>query len=399
MMRRLLLLLFAACSLRADTVDALIEKALSHHASLAAIERRIEALDAAADKTRHFADPELSLSVNDIQFDAPADRSIEPMQFSALNVKQKFPWFGKRDAATAQVQARKAVLFSSLEAAQADLARRIRRSVYAVVEYTQRLAVVDDYLTLTRRQIELNTAYTATQEGRHMGIMSAELLRAKIAIRREKLTAALSAEQARLAYLVQAPVGDVEADETVRPPEAASAYLAQLEANRGYRVMTANEKAAEAEVEVKARAADVDPVVTLGYYRREAYPDYVSFSVGASLPLYGSQRDDAEAARKARLAAAAETDDYRAKLTGEMQAAYAALVEAYRTYRVLSDESVPLAAHMVELGDAKLRGGSDLFAYFDLLERKLGFDEERITAKADYLRAQAELKALTGGIR
>ena len=82
-----------------------------------------------------------------------------------------------------------------------------------------------------------------------------------------------------------------------------------------------------------------------------------------------------------------------------MKGAYASFSEAYRVYRVLSDESVPLAEHMVELGDAKLRSGSDLFAYFDLLERKLGLDEERITAKADYLRARSQLKALTGEIR
>jgi hypothetical protein len=53
----------------------------------------------------------------------------------------------------------------------------------------------------------------------------------------------------------------------------------------------------------------------------------------------------------------------------------------------------------VELSDAKLRSGSELFAYFDLLERKLGLDEQRIAAKADYLRARARLKALTGEIR
>jgi len=398
-MPRWIVLVFVAISLRAESIDALIDKALEHHDSLKAIEQRIGAMDAMADKSRNFSDPELSLSVNDIQLDDPLNRSLEPMQFSAVNVKQKFPWFGKRDAATARVEAQKAVLFSSLEAAQAELALRIRRSVYTVQEYTQRLGIIDEYLKLAQQMIDLNTAYASTQEGRHMGIMSAELLRAKIAIRREKTSAALRAENARLSYLVQSPFDGVEADETVTPPPPESDYLDRLESNRGYRVMAAGEKAAEADVEVQKRSGDVDPYVTLGYYYREAYPDYVSFTVGAALPIYGSQGDDTEAARKAQLAASSQASDYRAKVRSEMHAAYAQLNEAYRTYSILSDQSLPLSEHMVELGDAKIRSGNDLFAYFDLLERKLALDEERITARADYLRAGAALKALTGEIR
>jgi len=398
-MLRWFCLMLAALALHAESVDALIDKALERHDSLKAIQQRLEALDAMADKSRLFADPELSLSVNDIQLDDPFDRSLEPMQFSAVSVKQKFPWFGKRDAATGEVEARKAVLFASLEAAQAELAMRIRQSVYTLLEYRRRLALLDDYLKLARQQVELNAAYASTQAGRHMGMMSAELVRAKIDIRREKLAAALKAEKARLTYLVQSPVGTAEADETVAPPPPEEQFLQQLDSNRGYRVMIAGEKVAEADVKVRELSGNADPFLSVGYYHREAYPDYVSFTVGAALPIYGAQSDDAEAARKAQLAAASAADDYRAKTVREIKTAYASLVASYRTYRILTDESVPLAAHMVELSDAKIRGGSDLFAYFDLLERKLGLDEQRIGAKADYLRSRATLKALTGGIR
>jgi outer membrane protein, heavy metal efflux system len=398
-MFRWLCLVFLAFALHAETVDTLIDKALAHHDSLKTIERRLEALDAMADKSRLFADPELSLSVNDIQFDDPLDRSLEPMQFTAVNVKQKFPWFGKRDAATGKVEAQKALLFASLEAAQAELAMRIRRSVYTVSEYTRRLALLDAYLKLARQQIELNAAYVSTQAGRHMGMMSAELVRAKLDIRREKLDAMLKAEKARLSYLVQAPVGKLDADETVVAPPSEETYLQRRTSNRGYHVMEAGEKAAAADVRVKKLSGDADPFVKVGYYHREAHPDYLSFTVGAALPIYGAQSDDTEAARKKQLAAAAAAEDYRAKVVSEIKAAYASFTEAYRTYRILTDESVPLAAHMVELSNAKIRGGSNLFAYFDLLERKLGFDEQLVAAKADYLRARARLKALTGEIR
>ncbi|MEJ2468306.1 MAG: TolC family protein [Campylobacterales bacterium] len=398
MIRHLFAMLLAS-ALGAEGIDALIDKALSRHHSLKAIEKRLGALDAMEDKCRRFANPQLTLGVNDIQFDDPSDRTLEPMQFTAVNVRQKFPWFGKRDAAGEKVRAQKAMLFASLEAAQVELAKRIRLRAYTIAELEDRLALLDDYLELAEQNLALNTAYTATQRDRHMGIMSAELIRSKIAVRHEKLSAMLSAQKARLSYLVQSPFDAVEAEGSVAPPPGIGDYLQRLEENRGYRVKEAGWNVAAADVKVKALSSRADPFVMVGYYYREARPDYLSFTVGAALPIYGSEQDDTEAARLAELSAAEETADYRSKLKSEIEAAYAALGRAYNVYRIITEESLPQAEHMVELSDAKLRSGSELFAYFDLLERKLGLDEQRIAAKADYLRARARLKALTGEIR
>ncbi|MBD3801186.1 MAG: TolC family protein [Campylobacterales bacterium] len=399
MYRPLFALLLAVAALRAEGIGTLIDRALEQHHSLKMIEQRLGAFDAMEDKSALFANPELLVGINDVQFDDPMNRTLEPMQFTSVSIRQKFPWFGKRGARGEKVRAQKAVLFASLEAAQAELAQQIRLRAYTVAELNARLEVLQNYLALTEQNIALNTAYASTQRDGHMGIMSAELLRSDIAVRREKLTAMLTAQKARLAYLVQAPFDAVEADEAVTPPPPLATYLQRLENNRIYRIKAADQKAAAAETKVKALSTDADPFVMVGYYYREAHPDYMSVTVGAALPIYGAERDDTEAARKAELATAEAAADYRLQLRSEIEAAYAALTEAYRTYRIITEESLPQVEHMVDLSDAKLRSGSDLFNYFDLLERKLRFDEQRIAAKADYLRAGARLKALTGEIK
>jgi len=397
MIRVLFVLLFAA-ALWAEGVDALVRQALAQHHSLKAIEARLAALDPLEDKSTLFANPELQLGINDVPFDDPLNRTIEPMQTTSLTVRQKFPWFGKRDAAGDEVRARKAVLFASLEAAQAELAKQIRLRAYTVAELRARLAILGKYLELTEQNIALNTAYASTQRNRHMGIMAAELLRSQIAVRREKLTAMLTAQRAQLAYLVQAPLSVIETESSVTPPPPLSTYLQRLEENPLYRVRAADRSAAAAATKVKDLSRNADPFVAVGYYYREAHPDYLSVTVGAALPLYGAERDDTEAARKEELAASEAAADSRLKARSDIEAAYAALDEAYRTYRIITEESLPQVEHMVDLSDAELRSGSDLFNYFDLLERKLRFDEQRIGAQADYLRAQATLKALTGEI-
>lgn len=386
-------------SLGAQNIDALITTALQHHPSVKAIEKRLEATERQWQTTRNFADPELSLGVNDIQFDDPLARDLEPMQFTSVNVKQRFPWFGKRDAAGATVKARQSALFASLESAQVALARRIRIAVYTRDEIDARLNLQDDYLKLTDQNVALNTAYAATKGGTHMGIMSAQLLRSQIEIKREKLLAMRTVQASRLTYLVGEQIGNVECNRSVSPPPKLEAYLARLEQNRDYRIRLAAVQGAQAETQVRDLAGNADPYLMVGYYYREAYPDYLSFTVGAALPIYGTQTRSTEAARLETLAAQATLTDFRATLRRDIEAVYAELRRAYRTYGILTEQSLPRIGHMVDLGDAKLRGGSELFAYFDLLERKLRYDEERIGARADYLRARARLKALTGVIQ
>ncbi len=46
--------------------------------------------------------------MSDIQLRDISNRSLEPMQYTALNVNQKIPYFGKRDAASQKIEAQKA---------------------------------------------------------------------------------------------------------------------------------------------------------------------------------------------------------------------------------------------------------------------------------------------------
>lgn len=395
-MLRCLAPLLLAASLSAESVDELIAKGLAHHRSLKAIEQHLSAAEPLFDRSQRLDDPELSLSLSDIQFDDPLNRSIEPMQYTALTLKQRLPWFGKRHAEGVKVRAEEAQRFASLEAAKSALALHIRLRAYTVVELQRRLALIDDYLKLADQKISLSAAYTSTDNARHMAIMSAELVRSEFDVRRAKLVAALDAEKARLDYLVQAPYTTLICKEHIAPPPDAEHFLSQIEANRDYRIRRATLQRASAETKIATLADTPDPALSLGYYYRESHPDYVSVSVGATLPLYGGTSDGLEAARRDEMAAQSASEDYRIEVTAQIRAAYAQLRGAWHTYRILTDETLPQTAHMVDLGDAQLRSGSALFAYFGIVERRLDFEERRIIAEADYLRALARLKALTG---
>ena len=397
-MRLALFFILGIVLIRAETIDQLIDRSLKNHRSLKAIELRISASDAYIVKSQNFENPNVSLTINDIQFDDISNRTLEPMQWSAIKVKQKFPWFGKRDAKRVYEKAKKDVIFHSLEAAQVKLAEAIRINAYTIREIDNRIAILQKYQGVTRDNIDLNTAYTATQEGRHSGIISAELTLSSIKIRIEKLKAIRESQKAKLEYLVQSNIKSVQAKMSIKAPKSLKNYLRSVERNRDYHIKLAKTEVARSNNAVLDLAKYADPYVELGYFDRQEYPNFGSISVGMSLPIYGSERLDAEAARKEALSAQSEAIDYRLKLESEIKGVYAQLNESYRIYSIIKDDSLPQIEHLFELNTASVQSGGDLFAYIDILKQKLTLDEQLVAAKANYLRTQARLKSLIGEI-
>ena len=139
-----------------------------------------------------------------------------------------------------------------------------------------------------------------------------------------------------------------------------------------------------------------DPYVKFGYFNRQEFPDYASITVGFSVPLYGTEALESEAARKEVLAATSALLDFESSLKSEIEIMYAKLTEAYMIYGVIQNESLPQLEHMFELTQTSIQNGGDLFAYTNLLEQKLALEEERTSIKAEYLRTEARLKSLIG---
>lgn len=396
---RFLLLMVLPFYLSAATLETIIENALSSHSSLQTIQERLYAEDYEIASTRSFSNPQISFSIKDIQFDDVTDRSREPMQTSSVSFRQKFPSFGKRDAATERSHANKKLIASTLEEAKVKLVEKIKITAYKIWEVDEELKIISEYIKVTKQNIELNTAYTSTNANSHMGIMSAELTLSQLKIKMSRYTTFRKALYAKLSYLGSQRVESVEIDLTVYEPKVIDLYFAELVNNRGYLSKNSEVTVAQSNVKVQDLSGDVDPFVEVGYFYRQEYNDYMNISFGMALPIYGSERDHTEAARKVALSKTSASQDYLERLRGEMGGLYAGLEDAYAIYRIINDESMPQIEHMFELTSASVKSGQDLFVYIDLLKQKLALDEQLIKAIMRFNITEASLDAMTGAIQ
>jgi outer membrane protein TolC len=391
-----LILVLLPLLLSATSLSTLIENAKANHTSLEAIQMRLSAVDNEYEVSRNFADPELSLSISDIQLRDATNRSIEAMQYTALNLKQKIPYFGKRDAASKKIEAKKARVGFTLSQAKVKLVESIKLTAFSIWQVQEQLKITDQYIKITRQNIELYTAYSTSDAKSHMGIMSAELALSQLKIKRSKLHGLKESLYKDISYLSAMDVQTIELKMQAQKPKELDFYLDASLENSSYKTKGALVKEADADVKIKKLAKNIDPYVQMGYFYRENNEDYININVGFALPIYGTQNSKEEESRKISLAKKSEMLDFKNSLYSNISAKYAELEDSYKIYNIIEKESLPQIQHMFDLTNSSIKSGSELFIYIELLAKKLKLEEQKVQALATYKRTTASLDALIG---
>lgn len=396
---RLLTFLFLPVWLLAVPLQTLIENAKSNHTSLKAIEQRVSAIDNEYAASKNFADPLVSLNISDIQLDDISNRSIEPMQFTAVTFSQKIPYFGKRDALGNKIKAKKNKVSLSIAQMKVKIVREIKITAYSIWEKEQELKITDEYIQLTQQNIELYSAFTSSDSSSHMSIMSAEMSLSELRIKQSRLNSKLKGLYKKISYLSEMQVSSVEMDMKLFKPQPLEVYTKITPRNVTYKIKQATLKVADLDTKVKELDSYIDPILSVGYYKRESFEDYVNVGVAFKIPLYGTQDEKTQMSRKLSLAAKNDIADYNNYLLSQIAATHAKLEDAYAVHKIIMHESMPQIEHMFELSSASIKSGDELFLYINLLEKKLSLDEKNIVVVATYHKNQAVLDALIGEMK
>lgn len=396
---KILLTLLLPVWLFAIPLSILIEHAKNNHTSLKSLEQRLSAIDNEYEISRNFQDPMVSLTVNDIQLDNITNRSIEPMQYTAINVSQKIPYFGKRDAFGNKILAKKEKVRLTIDAMKVNLTQKIKIAAYSIWEREEELKVTNQYISLTQQNIELYSAFSSSDTKSHMSIMSAEMSLSELKIKKSRLQSSLKGLYKRISYLCAMEVTSVAINMQISKPHPLKVYKENITNNISYKIKEASFHLATADTKVKELDTYIDPIIKVGYFQRDAYKDYINLGVSFKIPLYGTQDSHTQKSRKLALASENEKIDFNNLLLAKIVKVHAQLEDSYAVHKIIMHESMPQIEHMFELSSSSIKNGEELFLYIDLLQKKLSLDEKNITVIAMYHKKQAILDSLIGAMQ
>ena len=390
-MKHLLIFLSFLSLLTAQNLDEIISSALEKSPSLEEINERILASEEKVLLSENFSNPELLILTNTID-------ASEAMNQNSITVKQKLPYFGKRQAQKNIALAQKNILQMTGESAKARLVYLIKLEAYKLYELENIYEIICEYEILTKQNLDLFESYTSTSENQHMGIMSAELALSNLRIQKSLLSSKVRSSYARLSYMSASKVEVLDLILDVDEMEPLDEIKKGLKNN--FHVSIKDKEIEEGEAQYKNADLQSYPDISVvaGYAYRENFDNYASFGLGLSLPIYGSEERKSQEIRRKLLASRASREETRLKVDAEFEIAYAQMKSAYETYHIINDQALPQIEHMFELINSSVSAGADLFKYIDTLIQKLRLEQRSITSMAEYNKALAKIEELRGEI-
>ncbi|WP_457747109.1 TolC family protein [Sulfurimonas sp.] len=390
MKKLLFCMLVISGSLQAVTLYKLIESSLSRSPSLEVIQARLEANKQSIDIADQFENPELFLTKNTLD-------SKQAMSQTVLTLKQKIPYYSKREKRQNIALADKNLLQEQLQALKVELVGRIKNEAYTLWELREKKRIIDEYIILTKRNIKLYESYTSVQNNQHMGIMKAELSLSNLQVQQSRLDAQIAASYARLTYLTATKIDNLTIAATIQKKPDLQAFKESLKKSNPDLLIREKEiQKQNAKVSLSSINNYPDVAFTAGYAYREKFDNYFNVGLGLSLPIYGTEDAQEEKQRALLLAKESKKNDTELMVFAQLQSYYAQMLSAYKIYHIIEDEALPQVAHMFEISSSSVSVGSDLFKYIDVLFEKLDLEVKSIQAVANYKRAEAHISQLRG---
>jgi len=388
----LLSALLVYSSLSAITLDEIIKSSLASSPSFEVIEARIEANKQSIDVANQFSNPEMSLTTNTID-------SSQKMSQTVLTFKQKIEYYNKRSAKEDVSIAEGDVLSEKLKVAQVAFVSKIKEEAYTIWELRELKNILNDYITLTRKNIELYESYTTVDANQHMGIMKAELSLADLEIQKSTLDANIYAAYARLSYLSAMDIKNLEIDLKMQTKPNFTNMQKSLLNNPTVALREKELQKQHTNVELSDINNYPDLNLIAGYAYRQNFDNYMNFGLSLSLPIYGTEDAKEEEARALELSYISQKKDTQIAINAQLKAYYAQMLSAYNVYHIIQDDALPQIAHMFELSNSSISTGGDLFKYVDVLFDKLALEQKSISAISNYKKAEAKISELAGDIQ
>ena len=129
----------------AISLDEMVDNALQNNQNLLSIEKAISIADENIKLSTKWKNPTLTLGVNDIHFDEPKRRDLEPMQAQYIGFSQVIPVGNKLDIKKSIAKKDKNIITYSLEDKRLILESKIYELSYNILIAEQKLILLNKF--------------------------------------------------------------------------------------------------------------------------------------------------------------------------------------------------------------------------------------------------------------
>lgn len=405
--------IFAALALVASPADgqepsapqrlsfrSVLTEAWARNPNLRAYEREAQAVLDRADASASFPDPVVGFSIHDLPISTFSFRE-DMMTMAQAEVRQRFPWFGKRELTRRATRKGAEVLAADEEAYALELTDAVARAYADLWRVVRTRDVLSLQAETLERLVRLARQGLAVGEGAQADVLLAE---AELSALSETLLR-LDREEARARAALGAATGSgsplagepEDPDVFALPP--LEELLGALDRHPEILALRHRMEAFHLEARLARREKMPDPEIGISYGVRATHPNTIGVGVSFPIPVFGASRAD-------RLAAAAEAEAQaierrlqgrRDALEAELRSAWAEARAELERHRLYEEEILPQAVRSASAAAAAYVAGRGTF--LSVIEREryvLSLRERLLTTRAAAFDALVRLATTSG---
>lgn len=287
----------------------LIDEAYRNNQELLGMEANAQALRAEAPFAGSLQDPVVGIALLNVPVDS-FDFDQEPMTQKQLFASQRFPWFGTLDLRQQASELKALEADFQVQGKRLEIARSLAAAWYDLGFIGKNIQTNDKLKAMVIQVLRVAETRYATGKGLQQDILAGQVQHSELldegvnlASRERVVRAGIGRLLNRADYFVED--GPVAIDDLGEIPHRELLGRVALQLNPLVQARKAAIDRAKVDVQLAEKAYLPDFDLRLGYGQREDRADFFSATVGITVPLWQSKRQDSQlAAAEKRLIAA-----------------------------------------------------------------------------------------------
>lgn len=337
------LLSFLVSSSFAISLDEMVDNAFQNNQNLQSIEKAISIADENIKLSTKWKNPTLTLGINDIHFDEPKRRDLEPMQASYIGFSQVIPVGNKLDIKKSIAKKDRNIISYSLEDKKLILESKIYELSYNILIAEQRLILLNKFKKNIKKIEKLSSDLYSYGKSNQNEILNAKISYSNIQIQKQNLKNSIDNLYIKLEQITYKKVDKIDASLDVK--ELVLSMDIQNHPKIKMQKVNTNKYEDLSNLELENERGDIK--LNLAYFNRDdKYKDYANISVNIPLSLYKTEKIKAVKAKIKAKEIANKLEDVKQNFKTELRILQNNINNAYYKYELIKNSIIPLKIKM-----------------------------------------------------
>ena len=327
----------------AISLDEMVDNAFQNNQNLLSIEKAISIADENIKLSTKWKNPTLTLGVNDIHFDEPTKRDLEPMQAQYIGFSQVIPVGNKLDIKKSIAKKDRNIISYSLEDKKLILESKIYELSYNILILEQRLILLHKFEKNIKKIEKLSNALYSHGKSNQNEILNAKIAYSNIQIQKQNLKNSIDNLYIKLEQITYKKVDKIDASLDVK--ELVLSMDIQNHPKIKMQKINTNKYEDLSKLEHENERGDIK--LNLAYFNRDdKYKDYANISVNIPLSLYKTEKIKAVKAKIKAKEIANKLEDIKQNFKTELRILQNNINNAYYKYELIQNSIIPLKRKM-----------------------------------------------------